>query len=319
MKKLLSVVLIMLMVFSMAACGESGSEEGTNYPNGTITNIVNFAAGGGTDICDRALVEAVAAELGCTITTSNVTGGSGSVGLAELVKQPADGMTIGVGTLASLAVVPSQIEVSYTPEDFEYICAWGQYGYGVVASKDYEYQDINALIEAAKTKTIKFGATCDYPQPIPMNYLNEHYGTNFEYVYYPSTTDLVTDVLGGFVDLALADEASFTPYVKSGEMTLLAGAGDDRWINVQDVPTLLELGLVDETGVVRSYIGQVVPAGTDPEIVTILRDAFRAAAQNETYLGVMTNAGQHIVYMEGEEFEEMIKTTYADYKAMVGK
>ena len=62
MKKLLSVVLIMLMVFSMAACGESASEEGTNYPNGTITNIVNFAAGGGTDICDRALVEAVAAE-----------------------------------------------------------------------------------------------------------------------------------------------------------------------------------------------------------------------------------------------------------------
>jgi len=33
----------------------------------------------------------------------------------------------------------------------------------------------------------------------------------------------------------------------------------------------------------------------------------------------MTNAGQHIVYMEGEEFEEMIKTTYEEYKAMVGK
>ena len=94
MKKLLSVLLIVAMVFAMTACG--GSEDAESYPGKTaITSIVNFSAGGGSDLAARALCDKAAEIMGGTITTTNVTGGSGTVGAAELAKQEPDGYTIG--------------------------------------------------------------------------------------------------------------------------------------------------------------------------------------------------------------------------------
>ena len=161
LSKLFALVLVLALALSLCACGSAGGKE---YPSGPITMIVNYSAGGGTDLAARALGDAAAEVLGTAITVSNVTGGSGTVGVTELANSKADGYTIGVATLSPLALVPWQLEVTYTPDSFKYICAFGQYGYGIVVAKDSPYQTLEDLIAAAKEGTVNYGAT-GYPQP----------------------------------------------------------------------------------------------------------------------------------------------------------
>ena len=332
LKKILALSLALLMVFSLAACGNDGSADtnppsgntnppsGTNtdnagggttvdYPKSPITMIVNYSAGGGTDLAARALANAAATILGVPITPSNVTGGNGSVGVTELSNSKGDGYTIGVATLSPLALVPWQLEVTYTPDDFKYICAFGQYGYGIVVAADSPYQTLDDLIADAKTKTINYGAT-GYPQPFGMEDLAEMTGASFNFVTYPSTTDMITDVLGGFIPVVMADMASFAAYVKSGEMRLLASATTNRWPAAPDVQTLIEMGY--DTSI-NSYLGLCVPAETPDEIVEILRDAFAKAWEDATFVEIMNNANQGLAYMSGDEYEALVREMYSEW------
>lgn len=328
LKKMTALVLSLVMLIALCACGGGSaqtdskapaSDGGTasadsgaktsDYPKGAITMIVNYSAGGGTDLAARALGDAAGNILGGTITVSNVTGGSGTVGVTELANSKADGYTIGVATLSPLALVPWQLEVTYTPDSFKYICAFGQYGYGIVVAKDSPYQTLDDLIEAAKSAPINFGAT-GYPQPFTMDDLAEMTGAQFNFVSYSGTTDLITDVLGGFVPFAMCDMASFASYVKSGDMRLLASATDKRWDVAPDVPTLQEMGY-DTT--CNSYMGLCVPADVPDDIVETLRDAFEKASDDATYKEILENCNLTWAYMSGDEYETLVRDMYKEF------
>ncbi len=331
--KLFALVLCLTLVMSLAACGssdDSSSDEteaaeteaaeteaeetestasDIDYPTSVIRFIVNYSAGGGTDLSARALADAAATALGGTLTVDNVSGGTGSVGVQELANSDNDGYTVGVATLAPLAIVPWQLDVSYTPDSFEYICAFGQYGYGIVVAADSPYETLDDLLDAAREAPVKFGAT-GYPQPITMRDLGDETGAQFEFVSYSETTDLVTDVLGGFIPCAMADMASFASYVEAGDMRLLASAHSQRWDVAPDVETLGEMGY---SAIADSYMGVCVPAGTPSEIVEILRDAFAEAVDDPTFIEIMGNAHQAVAYMDGDEYEAMVREYYDFY------
>lgn len=293
-----------------SAPAASGAAEG--YPNRVITMIVNYSAGGGTDLSARAFGDAISKALGGNITVTNLPGGTGSLGVTELANSKADGYTIGVATLAPLALVPYQLDVTYTPDSFKYLCAFGQYGYGIVVAKDSPYQTLDDLIEAAKESPISFGAT-GYPQPLTMKDLGEETGAQFSFVQYPSTTDCVADVLGGFVPCALGDMASFAAYVKSGDMRLLASAHSQRWDVAPEVETLQEMGY---NAVCDSYMGLCVPADTPDEIVEVLRDACATAFEDAAFQEIMTNTNQAPAYMTGNEYEALVREYYELYSTV---
>lgn len=311
-KALAALLLALMTVMSLAACSSAGGAD--KYPNQVITMIVNYSAGGGTDLAARAIADAAAKELSGNITYQNLTGGSGTVGVTSLAQAKNDGYTIGVATLSPLALVPYQLEVTYTPDDFEYICAFSQYGYGVVVSKDSPYQTLDDLLKAAKSETVNFGAT-GYPQPFAMDDLGKAAGASFNYVNYASTTDLVTDILGGFLPCGMVDEASFAAYVESGDMRLLASATDHRWAKAPDVQTLTEMGYDVE---ILSYMGICVPKDTDEAIVTKLREAFKTASEDATYKEILTNCNLTWSYLSGEEYEQLVHDKYEEYGKLMG-
>lgn len=335
-KKLPALLLAGAMVLALAACGGGGSGSGTpassapaptaaapassapesqapsaagGFPDHVITMIVNYSAGGGTDLASRALADAAAKALGGNITVTNLAGGQGSVGVTELANSKGDGYTIGVATLAPLALVPYQLDVSYTPDSFKYICAFGQYGYGIVVAKDSPYQTLDDLIEASKQSPVNFGAT-GYPQPLTMQDLATASGGQFSFVNYPSTTDMVADVLGGFLPCAMADMASFASYVKSGDMRLLAAAHDQRWEVAPDVQTLEEMGY---DAVANSFMGLAVPADTPDEIVEVLREAFQTACNDATFKDILASTNAAWAYLTGDEYETLVRETYEMY------
>src|SRR5690625_3997890 len=101
MKKITLLIILSFFIF-LTACGEEQGDQGehsentaADYPNDTITLIVSFGPGGGTDIGARDLVPYVEEELGVDIHIQNIDGGGGWVGWNDLVNAEPDGYTLG--------------------------------------------------------------------------------------------------------------------------------------------------------------------------------------------------------------------------------
>jgi len=88
-----------LVAGATAAASYPYSASALDYPIRPITIVVPFAAGGATDVLARVLADAVGKSLGQTIIVENVTGAAGSIGVSRVVRAPADGYTLSIGTL----------------------------------------------------------------------------------------------------------------------------------------------------------------------------------------------------------------------------
>ena len=128
-------------------------------------------------------------------------------------------------------------------------------------------------------------------------------------VYYSSTSDAITDLLGGFIPVALGDIASYSSYVTSGQLRVLASCSDDRWPVAEDVPTLVEMGY--EGAAMSSYLGLAVPKGTDPAIVSYLSDLVYQVASDPTFQDRLFEVTklQSLAYT-GEEIKAIFEQVY---------
>ena len=313
--KILALALaVAMMAVAFTGCGPGDSDE---FPTQQINMSVNFGAGGGTDMTSRALAEAASEILGVPIVVSNVTGGGGSVGVADLANRPADGYNIGVVTMSPLAIHPWIMDIPFTIDDFEFILAHSQFGYGLVVGIDTPFYTVDDLVDyALAAGQMNFGTT-GFPQPFAMYAINDARGTNFINVNYAETAALVTDLLGGFLDVALIDQATFVPHVQAGSVRLLASASDARWLTEPDIPTLYELGFGEGTALL-SYMGIAAPAGIAPEHLEILRDAFAQAHQSAAFQEVVAQNNLIPAFLTGPEYEQVAREHLAKYEEILG-
>ena len=80
------------------------------YPAKPVRIIVPFAAGGGTDTIARVLAQKLTETWGQTLLVETRPGAGGLIGFESVLKAPADGYTLGVGTISTLAVIPATQE-----------------------------------------------------------------------------------------------------------------------------------------------------------------------------------------------------------------
>ena len=112
-KKLLSLLLALAMVMSMAACGAKTNEppatsgtpsetgapatEELNWPTKEITLIQPWSLGGGPDVITRQIASYSDKILGVPMIVENHTGGSGTIGMNDFLEAEDDGYTLFCG------------------------------------------------------------------------------------------------------------------------------------------------------------------------------------------------------------------------------
>lgn len=310
MKLRFFLAIVLCLCFLTVATAGCSKEEEAKFPNGPITLIVNYGGGGGTDITARALAKAAEQHLGVPITVVNKTGGVGTTGIIEMLNKKPDAYTVGVVTYAPVAIVPHQMEVPYVPEDFEFLLAYGAYRYGLAVKSDSPYNTVEDLIDAAADK--KDGlpyAASGYPQPFVYQKLSELKDVKFTHVPTQSGSETNTAVLGGHVQSTVAIMSDLMPFVKSGEMRILASVSSDRMEIAPDIPTLKELGY---DIAINSYMGLGVHKDVPADRLEILRDAFEKAFNDPTFQDVMTKSNIPAVYISGEEFGQICADGYKE-------
>ncbi len=312
MKKNVKKVLAALLVLVMA-CGlftACGSGEEAAYPDGTITLVCNYGAGGGTDLAARALASEMESILGVPVSVVNKEGGSGTIGITEVANSAADGYTFGIVTYAPLVIAPNQLEVSYVVDDLDYLGTIAQYDYAFVVKADSEIDSVADLVELSMTQSVSLMAS-GFPQPLVAENLAEITGGDIQNVPVNSSAEAVTGILGGHCDGGVIVAGDVNAYVESGELKVIATCGAERYEGYPDAPTLIEEGYDIE---LRSYMGVGAPKGIDPANFEILKNAFDQAFESETFLTSLDNLKVHTYHMSGEEFAEILATDEGFWK-----
>ncbi len=249
------------------------------YPNRPVTLVVPFPAGGSMDAIARAIGVPLAKNLGQPVVVENVGGGSGSIGAGKVARSKADGYTLLLGSMNEVVLAPLvNPAVTYKTEDLVPVGKVGETQLILVGRKGIAAHSTDELVEYAREHpgeltyaTSGIGSQ----QHAVMDEIQQKSGTSMLHVPYRGGSSVVTDLLGGQVDLALVAPATFRQLIDSGRVQVFGTTGLKRDPLLKDFPTLNEGKYLKGVNQV-AWLGIFVPAHTPPEIGQRLSIAVKA-------------------------------------------
>lgn len=287
----------------------------TDFTDKSVTCIVPYDAGGGTDTVMRALADA-AKENFKNISVENRTGGGGAVGMLAGANAKADGTTVTMVTveLATLEAMGNNAGLTYSM--FKPIMMVNSACSAItVKADDDRFETLEDFIEYSKENEIQVGNSgIGAIWHLASAGLAKEAGTTFKYVGFDGATSAITDLMGGHIDAVAVSYAEVASYVESGDLKVLAVMSDDRLEAAPDVPTCKELGYDVALGTWR---GLAVPADTPDETVETLYNIFSEAAASDEFVEFMNNSNNIIDILNGEEFEAKIISDLDAYSAII--
>jgi tripartite-type tricarboxylate transporter receptor subunit TctC len=245
------------------------------YPSRPITVIVPFAAGGPTDSLARVLTEPMRAALGQPLIIENVTGATGSLGVARVVQAAPDGYTVSIGNTATHVINGAVFKLKYDViNDLEPVAMLPRTPFLLDARTTIPAKNLKELVAWAKASGKPLVAGTPGVGSIPHVagiLFGELTGVPLSFVPYRGAALSMQDLIAGQIDMMFDQAWNSLAQVRAGTVRAYAVTAPERLASAPDIPT------VDEAGVpglhVTIWNGLWVPKGTPREIVAKLSGA----------------------------------------------
>jgi tripartite-type tricarboxylate transporter receptor subunit TctC len=259
----------------------------------SITLVVPYAAGGGTDTVARLIGEQMSRALGRNVIIENVVGGGSTIANDRVARSAPDGSTVLINHVALLAAPSLFNNLRYdTQTAFEPV--------GLVN---------NAPMLLVGRKSIPGAAPKDYvawikQQGAQANFAHGGIGTNSHlcavmmgdvlgfkptFVAYRGSAPAITDLLGGQIDLLWDQVTNAITQVQSGGLHGIAVTSPQRLEQLKDVPTTAELGMPEVS--YTMWHGLYVAKGTPKETIDALNAALRKAVSDPGIVAKLKDLG----------------------------
>ncbi len=218
-----------------------------SYPTRPVTLVAPYSAGSGIDILARMFGESLGRHLGQPIVVDNRPGASGNIGTEFVAKSAPDGYTL-LLTTNTLAVAPALYKVSFDPvRDFTHISEIVTGSMALVVNPEAlpvkSLDDLAAVARAQPGKLNYASSGNGTPHHLDMEILKRRLGLDIVHIPYSGATGALNDLLAGHVQLAMFPVNVVLPFVKSGQLRVIAVSGKGRSLLAPDTPTFEELGL----------------------------------------------------------------------------
>lgn len=288
----------------LAGCG--GTETASfPDPEKTITMIVPQAAGGGTDLQARQLVEAMKSVSGNNnIIVENVTGGSTGTGTNQVIDAEPDGYTILMyGTYVICGTMTGYTEGF---KELDFLNGLSMEPFVLAVNTDSPYTTFDELVTAAQENPGQMtlgnaGATAT--TGIVAYGLNNALETPFNVVSFNGGAELIPAVLGGHCDVGVFSQSEVIANMDGLRPLIFFGDGHSVLDQLADVPNLADAGYADLTVPGGCFRGICAPKGTPDEVKTYLADVIEKAYNSDLFQDFMTEQGLLGEYSRLEEFE----------------
>jgi len=298
--------LVMVGILALALVLPS-SAPAASFPERSITLVVPWAAGGGTDTLARTLVKNAQKYFGVTMNVVNRVGGSGVVGMNSVATARPDGYTVGVITFHLSAYrLMGLSELSY--RDFELIALLNRSPAGISVRADSPFKTLKDLVEYAKANpgVVTVGhAGPGQSWHLAVASLAQKLNLKFSFVPFDGAAPTRTALVGGHISVAATGMDEVLQFYKTKQVRILAVNNVTRHPAFPDVPTVAEAGYPIENPIL-DWRGLGVPKGTPPDVLKVLRDGFRKAAEDPEYIKLMDDLALPRAYLEYDKFEEFL-------------
>lgn len=251
-----------------------------SYPSRPIHIIVAFAPGGPVDVVARVAAEKLPEILGQPIVIENRPSSTGNLGTQVVAKAAPDGYTI-LATSSAFAVnVSLSPNAGYDPErDFAPIIQAATQPNVIVVNAGFPAKTLAELLEMAKTQKLAYASPGAGTTP---HLTGEHLfkaiaKLDVTHVPYKGAGPATVAVVAGEPSIGSLAVTAPLPFIHSGRLRAVAISSATRHRLLPEVPTFTELGYPE----IQEYtwVAFFAPAGTPPEVVQKLNDAFNRVLQ----------------------------------------
>lgn len=291
------------------------NENAGGYPAHSVSGVVQWGAGGGTDSLMRPLAALAEKWLGASVVVQNMTGAAGSIAAQYVYDSAADGYTLLMGAEnPALYKVLGISELTYA--DFDCVFLLGDETVGIVVSSASPYSSLSELVAAANAApgTIKLSTTGKGGLPWEAGaFITDVTGAKFAQIPYDSDASAKTAVLSGECDLTVCKVQTGIEEHRAGTLKFLCMLATEPVGALPDVPLITaEYPQFEKYLPWGPFYGVFVKSGTDAGAVKLLGEAFSQAAADPSYKEVLNNFNINYLGYTGAQAKEYIAGWQAD-------
>jgi len=288
------------------------------WPAKPVRIVVPYAPGGGTDITARVLAQHLSGRLGQQVIVDNRAGAGGNIATELVVKSPADGYTIYMGTAGQVAINPHMYgKLAFDPlKDLAAITPAGLPVNVLNVHPSIPARSVKEFVALARAQPSRLnfatggiGASDHMAAELFMSMT----GTKMLHVPYKGGGPAIVDLIAGNVDLGFSTMATAIGPIKQGRLRALGVTSGKRFEMLPDVPTIGEAGVPGYESV--AWYGLFAPAGTPAAVVQRVNTEVVAILQMDDVRRRLTELGILPVSSTPEAFSAYV----ADESARWGK
>lgn len=307
--------LVSLAVIAMACSSPSWAA----YPEKAIRILVGFPAGSTGDVIARAVAPKLAEGLGQPVLVENRTGAGSSIAAEAVARAPADGYTMLLSTTANVInqSVSSNLKFDFM-RDLAPVMLIAENPVLLVTPGAARPGTVAELVAAAKAAPGKMTYASSGNGTFTHLYgelFNQSAGIKLNHVPYRGSTQAITDVLAGLVDMSFTPSTPVVALVKSGRLKAIAVIGRNRMPALPEVPTFAEAKVAGFDSAL--WFGLNVPAGTPPDVVEKLSRQLRLVLEMPDVKAQLAGQSISIIGDGPVKFAEQIAREHAQWARIV--
>jgi len=291
-----------------------------SYPNKPVRLIVPFAPGGTTDIVARVMAEKVGAALGQPMIVENRAGGGGIIGANDVAKANADGYTLGVATVSTVAANPAiNPKTPYDPlADFTPIINMAATPNVIAVHPSFPGHDYKSFLAELQRQPGKYSFSSSGTGGIghlQMELYKSLTHTFVTHIPYRGAGPALNDTVAGQVPMIFDNLPSALPFIKDNRLIAIAVAAPNRVAALPQVPTFKELGLEPVNRM--AFYGIYGPKSLPKEVVDKVNAAVKKTLELPEVRKRIEDTGSVVVANTPAEFAQQIKDELVVYKKVV--
>lgn len=303
-----------------AAAAAPALKAQTVVPKSTVSMVVGFPAGGGTDVLARLLGQKFSDMWGVPVVVENRPGAAGVIAARHTAKQKNDGTALLVAHVNSHGIGPGlRTDLGYSVErDFTPIGLIGKTPTILIGGANQPAKTLKDLVELCKAKPgeIVFGsAGTGSAQHLALEIFKAEAGINVLHVPYSGSAPLMTDVIGGHIHYAFEGMTTAKPLIESGKVIALAQTLQNRSKSLPEVSTIAEQGYPGfEASIWFALVG---PGGMSPNMVARVNADFNKALQTPELIARLAQAGAEDGGGSPERLAQFMKSEQAKFSKVI--
>ena len=292
------------------AAGVAPSARAQEFPSRPLRLVVPYPPGGVGDTFARVLGERLTARLGQQVLIDNKPGASQILGAQAALAAPADGYTLYLGSVSSLAMNPStQKTLPYDPvKSFAPVSLGFTGPLFLIVNNDVPAKTAGELIAYGKANPGKLGFASIGPGS-SLHLAGELFkamaGIDMLHVPYKGSAPALTDLLAGRVQIIFDAGTTSIGHARAGRVKALGSSGLKRFAGTPDIPTIAESGLPGYE--MEIWFGLVTHAGAPQAVVTRLSQEINTILSEPVLVARFLELGVQLQPSTPREFDALIR------------